>query len=37
MLMAQKSAPAADHVWAAFEAEALPHLDRLFRSRQAEI
>src|SRR5947207_7078017 len=30
--MAQKSAPAAaDHVWAAFEAEALPHLDRLFR------
>ena len=31
-LMAQKSAPAAvDPVWAAFEAEALPHLDRLFR------
>ena len=30
--MAQKSAPAAaDPAWAAFEAEALPHLDRLFR------
>ena len=30
--MAQPSAPAAaDHAWAAFEAEALPHLDRLFR------
>src|SRR5712671_7186014 len=30
--MAQKSAPAAaNHAWAAFEAEALPHLDRLFR------
>jgi len=30
--MARKSAPAAaDHMWAAFEAEALPHLDRLFR------
>jgi RNA polymerase sigma-70 factor (ECF subfamily) len=30
--MAQKSAPAAvDAAWAAFEAEALPHLDRLFR------
>ena len=32
MLMAAKSAPPADeHVWAAFEAEALPHVDRLFR------
>jgi RNA polymerase sigma-70 factor, ECF subfamily len=31
MLMAQKSAPAADQAWAAFEVEALPHLDRLFR------
>jgi RNA polymerase sigma-70 factor (ECF subfamily) len=30
--MAQKSAPAAaDPTWAAFEAEALPHLTRLFR------
>jgi RNA polymerase sigma-70 factor, ECF subfamily len=30
--MAPKSAPAAvDPTWAAFEAEALPHLDRLFR------
>jgi len=30
--MAQKSAPAvASPAWAAFEAEALPHLDRLFR------
>jgi DNA-directed RNA polymerase specialized sigma24 family protein len=30
--MAQKSAPAvADPVWGDFEAEALPHLDRLFR------
>jgi len=30
--MAQQSAPPADdHAWAAFEAEALPHLDRLFR------
>ena len=30
--MAQKPTPAADdHVWAAFEAEALPHVDRLFR------
>ena len=30
--MAQKSAPAAaDPAWAAFEGEALPHLDRLFR------
>ena len=30
--MAQKSAPAAaDPMWAAFEAEALPHLTRLFR------
>ena len=30
--MAQKSAPAAaEPAWAAFEAEALPHLDRLFR------
>jgi len=30
--MAQKSAPAAvDPAWAAFELEALPHLDRLFR------
>src|SRR4030095_11970319 len=30
--MAPKSAPAAaDPAWAAFEAEALPHLDRLFR------
>src|SRR5258707_7339934 len=29
--MAQQSAPAADHAWAAFETEALPHLDRLFR------
>jgi len=29
--MAQKLAPAADdHVWTAFEAEALPHVDRLF-------
>jgi len=29
--MALQSAPAGDHAWAAFEAEALPHLDRLFR------
>ena len=31
--MAQKPVPAAtsDHAWAAFEAEALPHVDRLFR------
>jgi RNA polymerase sigma-70 factor (ECF subfamily) len=30
--MAQKLAPATtDHGWAAFEAEALPHVDRLFR------
>src|SRR3981081_1316133 len=30
--MAQTPAPPADdHVWAAFEAEALPHVDRLFR------
>jgi RNA polymerase sigma-70 factor (ECF subfamily) len=30
--MAQQSAPPADdYVWAAFEAEAMPHLDRLFR------
>ena len=30
--MAQQPAPPADdHVWAAFEAEALPHADRLFR------
>jgi RNA polymerase sigma-70 factor, ECF subfamily len=29
--MAQKSAPAADQVFTAFEVEALPHLDRLFR------
>src|ERR1700746_1692431 len=30
--MAQQSAPATDdHAWAAFEAEALPHVDRLFR------
>ena len=30
--MPQKSAPAVAHpTWAAFEAEALPHLDRLFR------
>lgn len=29
--MAQKTAPAADQAWAAFEVEALPHLDRLFR------
>ena len=30
--MAQKPAPPADdHAWAAFEAEALPHVDRLFR------
>jgi RNA polymerase sigma-70 factor, ECF subfamily len=30
--MARKPAPAADdHAWAAFEAEALPHVDRLFR------
>ena len=29
--MAQKSTPPADdHAWAAFEAEALPHVDRLF-------
>ena len=32
MLMALQSAPPADeHVWAAVEAEALPHVDRLFR------
>src|SRR5262249_1590014 len=31
-LMVEKSAPAtADQVWSAFEAEALPHMDRLFR------
>jgi len=30
--MARKPAPPADdHAWAAFEAEALPHVDRLFR------
>ena len=30
--MAQEPAPPADdHAWAAFEAEALPHVDRLFR------
>ena len=30
--MAQEQAPPADdHAWAAFEAEALPHVDRLFR------
>jgi RNA polymerase sigma-70 factor (ECF subfamily) len=30
--MAQKPAPLADeHAWAAFEAEALPHVERLFR------
>src|SRR6202163_620705 len=30
--MAQKAAPAAaDHAWASFESEALPHVDRLFR------
>jgi RNA polymerase sigma-70 factor, ECF subfamily len=30
--MAQKAAPAAaDHGWASFESEALPHVDRLFR------
>ncbi len=27
----QPAPPADDHVWAAFEAEALPHADRLFR------
>src|SRR2546430_14430614 len=33
--MAQQSAaPADDHAWAAFEAEALPHVDRLFRLAQ---
>jgi RNA polymerase sigma-70 factor (ECF subfamily) len=31
MLMAKQSAPGADPSWTAFEAEALPHLDRLFR------
>jgi RNA polymerase sigma-70 factor (ECF subfamily) len=31
ILMAQRPAPLADdHAWAAFEAEALPHVDRLF-------
>jgi RNA polymerase sigma-70 factor (ECF subfamily) len=30
-MVQQPAPPAEDHVWAAFEAEALPHVDRLFR------